>query len=87
MVEILTELMKIEGHVNVKYLQVSRYRGIMKVSADSLFEAKGISSKQFEKSYEFYAHQQQDLKRMYEKVLDNLNHELTDLELKEQNKK
>ncbi|GAB5416215.1 MAG: hypothetical protein Crog4KO_12010 [Crocinitomicaceae bacterium] len=87
MVEVLTELMKLEGHVSVKYIQVPKYKGVMKASADSLFKAEGITAKQFEKSYDYYAYQQKDLRIMYEKVLDNLNHELTDLELEEQKKK
>lgn len=87
MVEVLTELMKLEGHVSVKYVQVSKYSDLMKASADSLFKAEGVSAKQFEESYEYYAHQQKDLSKMYEQVLDNLNHELTDLELEEQKKK
>lgn len=84
MVEVLTELMKLEGHANAKYGQVSKYEKLMTASADSLFKAEGVTAKQFDVSYEYYAHQQEELRNMYEKVLDNLNHEVTELELEEQ---
>ncbi len=86
MVDVLTELMKLEGHANAQYIQVPRYEKLITASADSLFKAKGISPKQFEASFDYYAHQQSDLEKMYEKVLDNLNHEMTDLELQEEKK-
>jgi hypothetical protein len=85
-VDILTELMKLEGHANAQYIQVTRYEKLMTTSADSLFKTKGVSSKQFEASFEYYAHQQTDLEKIYEEVLDKLNHEMTNLELKEQKK-
>lgn len=86
MVEVMTEMMKLEGHVNAKYVQVTKYYKVMKATADSLFEAKGITAKQYEESFDYYAYQQSDLKEIYEDVLNNLNHEMTELELKEQGK-
>jgi hypothetical protein len=87
MIKVLTEIMKLEGHASAKYSQVSNYHKLMKATADSLFKAEGITAKQYESSYEYYAHQQKDLRKMYEKILDNLNHEMTDLELEEQKRK
>lgn len=84
MVDVLTELMKLEGHAEAQYIQVTRYDKLIIASADSLFKAKGISSKQFEASFEYYAHQQSDLEKIYNEVLDNLNHEMTELEMDEQ---
>jgi hypothetical protein len=86
MIEVLTELMKLEGHANAKYGQVTKYEKLMLATADSLFKAEGVTAKQFDASYEYYAHQQEDLRKMYEKVLDNLNHEMTEIELEEQEK-
>ena len=87
MVDVLTELMKLEGHASGQYIQVTRYEKLLTASADSLFKAQGVTAKQFEKSFDYYAHQQTDLEEIYEHVLDKLNHEMTDLELKEQKKK
>jgi len=87
MIKVMTELMKLEGHANAKYVQVTKYYKLIETTADSLFEAEGITAKQFEDSYEYYASQQTELKQIYEKVLNNLNHELTDIELKEQEQK
>lgn len=86
MVDVLTELMKLEGHASAQYTQVSRYDKLIRASADSLFKAKGISEKQFKTSYDYYAHEQKQLRAMYDQVLDNLNHELTEIEMKEQEK-
>lgn len=87
MVEIVTELMKLEGHASAEYVQVTRYNKMIQASADSLFKKKGVTAKQYRASYQYYAYQQTDLAEIYEKVLDNLNHEMTDLELQEQKKK
>ncbi|MCR9173806.1 MAG: DUF4296 domain-containing protein [bacterium] len=87
MVKVMTELMKLEGHANAQFIQVTRYEEIITASADSLFKAQGVSSKQFEASFEYYAHQQSDLEEIYEAVLDNLNHEMTELELEEEERK
>jgi hypothetical protein len=85
MVNVLTELMKLEGHASLQYVQVTRYDKMIDASADSLFKVNGITAKQFETSFDYYAHQQEDLKEIYDAVLDRLNHEMTDLELKEEN--
>ena len=84
MVEVLTELMKLEGHASAQYIQVTRYDKLLTKSSDSLCKAKGVTAKQFETSFEYYAHQQSELEEIYELVLDKLNHEITDLELKQQ---
>lgn len=84
MVEVMTELMKLEGHVQTKYTQLTQYYKVIDNSADSLFKAHGYTAKQFQQSFEYYADQQGELLKIYQQVLDNLSKELVELELEEQ---
>lgn len=84
MVVLLTEMIKLEGHATTKYVQVTRYHKMMVASGDSLIQAHGFTPKQYETSMEYYAYEQKELKRMYEEVLENLNREMTELELEHQ---
>ena len=84
MVEVMTELMKLEGHVQSKYNQLTRYYKVIDKSADSLFKAHGYTSEQFQESFSYYADQQGELLKIYQQVLENLNKEIVELELEEQ---
>ena len=85
MVVILTELMKLEGHVESKYVQLPRYYKVIDKSGDSIIRAHGCTPEQFSKSYDYYSFEQDDLQNLYAKVLERLNREMTEIELEEQN--
>lgn len=80
MVSILTELMKLEGHVSSKHTQLTKYYKVISNSGDSLLRARGCTPQQFQTSMDYYAYQQTDLRKMYSQVLDRLNKEMADLE-------
>lgn len=84
MVVILTELMKLEGHVESKYVQLPRYYKVIDKSGDSIIRANGCTPEQFSKSYDYYSFEQDDLKKIYSKVMERLNREMTEIELEEQ---
>jgi len=80
MVSILTELMKLEGHVSAKHVQLTKYYKVISNSGDSLLKARGCTPEQFQTSMDYYAFQQIELRKMYGQVLDNLNKEMVELE-------
>ena len=80
MVDVLTELMKLESAIQIKYVTIDKYHNAIKVSGDSLLNVKGISYDQFEKSMEYYASRQDEMIGIYSEVLDVLNKELGDIE-------
>jgi len=83
MVKLMTELMKLEGHVTSKYVQLVRYHKVISNSGDSLVKAHGFTPAQFKRSMEYYTHEQNELEKMYGEILDNLNREMVEIELKE----
>lgn len=84
MVKLMTELMKLEGHVTSKYVQLVRYHKVINNSGDSLVKAHGFTPKQFKESMEYYTFEQNELEQIYGEVLDNLNREMVEIELKEE---
>ncbi len=87
MVDLMTELMKLEGHVVSKHVQLTRYYKVISNSGDSLLKSKGYNQSQFERSMDYYAFQQTDLRDIYVEVLERLNKEMADLEKEAGNSK
>lgn len=80
MVVVLKELVKLEAHIKSKYAAVTQYHNAMKLSGDSLMKAHGISFETFDASMDYYGKDQKEMKSIYSDVLDQLNHELGQLQ-------
>ena len=80
MVEIITELVKLEAHLQASYPSVAEYNKVMLNSGNKLFEKFGISHDQFEASIDYYGSRQDKMKEIYNEALDKLNSELGELE-------
>ena len=80
MVEVLTDLVKLESHVKSKYVGVNQFHKIMVNSGDSLFKVHGITQKQFDESMSYYGSRQDEMQEMYSEALENLNKELGELQ-------
>ena len=76
MIDVLTDLTKLEGLVQNKYGQVSRYYRVMTASGDSLLKVHYVNRKQFEESMDYYGSRQEEMAAMYDEVLERLNKEL-----------
>ena len=52
-------------------------------SSDTLFQRLNVKSKDFEASMDYYGSHQEQIKEIYDEVLDELNSELGELQSKE----
>tara|TARA_Y100000385_G_scaffold291799_1_gene372466 strand:+ start:6820 stop:7179 length:360 start_codon:yes stop_codon:yes gene_type:complete len=85
MVVVVREMVKLESFVQAKYVQVSTYHKAMVNSGDSLLLANKVTREQYEASIDYYGSRQTDLQEIYTEALEDLNQELSKLEM-ERNK-
>ena len=83
MVQVMKELVKLESHIQGIYPSVSEYNKTMMNSSDELFKRLKVNSKDFEASMDYYGSHQEQMKEIYDEVLDELNSELGELQSKE----
>mgnify|MGYP003651776042 CR=1 FL=1 len=83
MIQVMTELVKLESHIQAIYPSVSEYNKTMMNSSDKLFKRLKVNSKDFEASIDYYGSHQEQMKEIYNEVLDELNSELGELQAKE----
>lgn len=82
MVEVMKELVKLEAHIQTTYPSVAEYNKTMLNSSEKLFKKLNVSSKDFEDSMDYYGSHQEQMKEIYNEVLDQLNSELGELQSK-----
>lgn len=75
MEEVLTELMVLEGHINLKYETVNRYHKIMSASGKALLKEKKITEKQYEDSFIYYNANPEIMERILDNVVDGFQKE------------
>lgn len=79
MVDLLTELVKLEGAIESRWPGVNRYHKSMILSGDSLLKAHNVSEAQFEASMDYYGSRQSEMKELNQEVLERLGQELGEL--------
>lgn len=80
-VAILTELTVLESAYQTKYVQVTRYSGLLQQQSDSIFRVFKTDRNVFEESMDYYAHHQEQLVKIYEQVKVNLEKRKEELSL------
>lgn len=80
MVDLLTELVKLEGAIEARWPGVNRYHKSMILSGDSLLKAHNVTEKQFDASMDYYGSRQDVMKEMNKEVLERLGQELGELQ-------
>ncbi len=80
MIEVMTELVKLEGHIQDRWPGVNRFHKAMTNSGDSLFKAHNITFEQFDASMDYYGSRQKEMQDMYSEVLERLGQELGELQ-------
>lgn len=83
MVKVMKELVKLEAHIQGTYPSVSEYNKSMLNSSDTLFKRLNVKSDDFEASIDYYGSHQDQMREIYNEVLDELNSELGELQSKE----
>jgi len=87
MVNILFDLNLIEADLQMKYSHISFYSEAMKKSGDLILSKYGVTQKQFEKSFDYYASRQEEMIAFNNRLLDSLNIESAKLVHATKNKK
>ena len=80
MIEVLTEMMKLETHIKDTYVRVDRFYPVMTASGDSLLRSMGVTPERFDESMQYYASYQDKMQEIYSEVLEELNKELGELQ-------
>lgn len=80
--EILTEMVKLEAHIESEFKTVTYFGDLMKKSGDSLLNAHGISKEDYSINMDYYGRQQELMQEINSDVLDELNKELGNLQSK-----
>lgn len=81
MVLVIEDLMLMEDYVQNRYPQFEKFTKDIEKSGDEILLKHKISFKQFEKSFDYYASHQDQMKEIYNEVLDNLNKKLNKLQV------
>lgn len=75
MISILKDLVLIEGHLSITYKQIQSYHKIMIASSREVFRKHGITKNDYEKSFDYYAADQEEITQIYSEVLNELTFE------------
>lgn len=85
MIEIMTDMIKLEGYVQDRWPGVNRYSKTMVRSGDSLLKTYGVTWEQYEASMNYYGSRQDEMQSMYSEVLENLGQEVGELQSGDKN--
>ena len=72
-IQIVTDLIVLESHIQGKYDQLNSYSEVMAISGDSLFAEHGVSFERFESSMMYYGKNPHIIDSIYTRIIDTLN--------------
>ncbi|ASS49507.1 MAG: hypothetical protein A3D31_02680 [Candidatus Fluviicola riflensis] len=79
MVMVIRELSVLESYAQTRYQLVNNYHKLMKSSGRVCLDKYRIDPRRFERSYNYYASQQEELQSIYSEVMDSLTKEVNAL--------
>jgi hypothetical protein len=82
MIQVMTDMLILEGHIQTTYTTVNRYYKVMNASGRSYLKTQHISEKQYENSLAYYSGKNEEYRGMLEKVMENLQKESIELQKK-----
>lgn len=82
MIELMTDMLILEGHIQTTYSTVNRYYKVMTASGRYYLKSKHVTEKQYEESFVYYTSTHEDYKQMLDKVMENLQKESIELQKK-----
>lgn len=80
MTEVLKEIMLVESHVQIKYIQLPKYYEMMAKTGDSILKSRGFTEEQFKNSLDYYGSKQEEMIEIYNDVISKLQQEKAKLE-------
>jgi len=82
MIELMTDMLILEGHIQTTYSTVNRYYKVMTASGRAYLKSKHVTEKQYEDSFIYYTSTHEDYKQMLDKVMENLQKQSIELQKK-----
>jgi hypothetical protein len=82
MIQVMTDMLILEGHIQTTYTTVNRYYKVMSASGRSYLKTQHLSEKQYEDSFAYYSAKNEEYRVMLEKVMENLQKESIELQKK-----
>lgn len=79
LVVILEELMLVEQHIQSKYPQLNQFRKTAQLSGDAILKKNHVTSKRFDEAMDYYGSRQEEMKKIYDRVLERMNAKLNKL--------
>lgn len=73
MVMCLKEISVIESYIQAKYVHVSRFQKIMKLTGNKILKKYNLTHSRFERSMDYYGSRQDEMSSIYTQILDSLN--------------
>jgi len=82
MIDIMTNMLILEGHIQKTYSTVNRYYKVMGASGKYYLKTKHVSREQYESSLAYYSCNNDEYREMMEQVMENLQKESIELQKK-----
>lgn len=79
MIALMTDLMKVEGHIQIRDISVSKYYKTAEKSGNRIFKQHQVTVSQFEEAMKYYGSRQAEMEEIYNEILNILNDELAEL--------
>ena len=82
MIDIMTNMLILEGHIQKTYSTVNRYYKVMTASGRYYLKTKHVSQEQYESSLAYYSCNNDEYREMMEQIMENLQKESIELQKK-----
>lgn len=80
MVEILSNMMILEAHIQTRYQNVQRFHKIMTASGKKYLQSESITVEQYESSFDYYVSEGDEMKEILQEAMDKLTIESNQLQ-------
>lgn len=79
LIVVLEELMLVEQHIQSRYPQLNQFQDLAKRSGDTILFKYHVSFKRFDQAMDYYGSRQDEMKGIYEKILERMNTKVNQL--------
>lgn len=80
MVDVMTNMLILEGHIQTTYSTVNRYYKVMSASGKAYLKTQKITEKQYEDSFIYYNSRHEEYKVMLDTIMERLQKESIELQ-------
>lgn len=80
MIDVMTEMLILEGHIQTTYSTVNRYYKVMTASGKAYLKTQHITEKQYEESFIYYNSRHEEYKVMLDTIMERLQKESIELQ-------